>query len=734
MVSRGDDARQEGGAMGGRARTRTVEIILAAAALLAPLIVDVEPVRAAEVCGTSATFTICLTVPDGILSGDVVVTSTVAGDVANLAELRYAWGATADTTTPLFSDFEAPWSFVWPTDRYLDATRSLNVRARRRNSQTFGAPVTLTTTIDNGNDGSVSTSPADWDQVFVARSTPGDPLTGDPVVAAVGDGADGMLRSQTVVDSIAASPASVFLYLGDVYEAGTPTEFENNYGRASFDPAGGAGWGAIASWTRPTLGNHEAKMLPAWLDYWHQRPLYESFVHGGVLFLNLDSECGLVPGGCGVGGPQYTFVQQALASATQSCIVAMWHRPVLSLNDDNVPMRPIWKLLAQGGGDIVLNGHIHAMQQYLPLNGALEAGMPDSHMVELISGAGGHKAATGTDGDARAAWQSNTVPGAVYLTAVGGATGDASALDWAFKDASGAVVTGNRGPGTGRVACGGDDVPPTDPGTPTGSSVAPGTIDLTWTASTDDVATTIAYRLYRDGGTSPIATVSSGSTTTVSYRDSGLEAGTSHGYRVEAFDGINASATTPPSEPIVVMGGSPEIFRDTFSGGLSAWTTVNVTNDGTRGGTAPPSARVQAANARGFAWRPLGAGYGSVCVDAGFNLASIASTPVTLLKLRTATDVAIGGLQATGGRALQIRADVAGSTISTGVALPSGWHTVSVCGATGASGSWTLALDGVPRGSWIVNNGTAPIARLQFGDKGGKTVTFNIDDVLVRQA
>lgn len=709
-------------------------IAVLSAVLLASLLADVQPVRAAQVCGTSATFTICLQIPDGVLSGDVVITSTVVGNSADLVELRYAWGTTTATTAPLFSDFEAPWSFVWPTDRYLDASQVLNVRARRRNSQTFGTPVALTTTIDNGNDVTVPTAPADWDQLFVPRSTSGDPVSGDPVIAAAGDGADGLGRSQAVVDSIGASPASVFLYLGDIYQDGTPAELENSYGRASFDPAGGIGWGAMAAWTRPTLGNHEAPMLSAWRDYWHQRPLYDSFVHGGVLFLNLNSECGLVPGGCGVGSPQYVFVQRALTSATQACVVSMWHRPVLSLNDDNVPMRSIWKLLADGGGDIVLNGHIHAMQQYAPLNGLLEAGKADSHMVELISGAGGHKFATGVDGDARAVWQANNAPGAVYLTAVGGASGDATALDWAFKDVSGATISGTRGPGTGRVACGGDAMPPTDPGKPTGVSGSPGAIDLTWTASADDLATSISYRIYRDGASSPIATVTSGSKTTVSYRDSGLVGGTSHAYEVDAFDGVNASGKSPSSDPIVVAVGSPEIFRDTFSGGLSAWTVVNVTSDASQGGAAPPSARILAANAPGFVWRSLGAGFGSICVDVGFNLASIASTPVTLLKLRTATDAAIGGLQITSGRALQVRADVAGSTISTGVSLPAGWHTVSMCATTGASGSWTLSLDGVPRGSWIANNGTGSIARLQLGDKGTKTVTLNIDDVVVRQA
>jgi hypothetical protein len=489
----------------------------------------------------------------------------------------------------------------------------------------------------------------------------------------------------------------------------------------------------MASWTRSTLGNHEGQHLSAWRDYWHQPPNYDSFVYGGVRFLNLNSECGIVPGGCGAGSPQYTFVQQALAASPQACVVAMWHRPVLSLNEDSAPMRAIWRLLADSGGDLVLNGHIHAMEQYAPLNGSLETGRPDSHMVELISGSGGHKAATGADSDVRAVWQSNPVPGAVYVTAVGGATGQPTALDWEFRDVAGATIVNARGTGAGRVSCGIDQQPPTAPGTPSGTSTTPGTIDLTWQASTDEQATSLVYRVFRDDGATAIGSVTSSSTSTVSFHDSGLAGGSVHTYAVEAFDGANISTRSPSSGPITVMEGSVPIFIDRFDAGLSAWTTVvNVAIDQTQGGASPPSAKIQASGTPGFAWRSLGAAYGSVCVQTGLDLGSISST-VTLLKLRTAADSAVGGLQVTSGRALQVRADVAGSTTATGATLSPGWHTVRLCAAIGTAGSWALTLDGVSVGSWTRNNGTALLSRLQFGDKGTKTVTLNLDDMVVEQ-
>jgi hypothetical protein len=78
---------------------------------------------------------------------------------------------------------------------------------------------------------------------------------------------------------------------------------------------------------------------------------------------------------------------------------------------------------------------------------------------------------------------------------------------------------------------------------------------------------------------------------------------------------------------------------------------------------------------------------------------------------------------------LLVRDDVTGATLSTGVSLGSGWHTLRLCATTGASGSWTLSRDGVSIGSWAANNGTVPIGRIQIGDSAANTYTMHIDDV-----
>jgi hypothetical protein len=55
-----------------------------------------------------------------------------------------------------------------------------------------------------------------------------------------------------------------------------------------------------------------------------------------------------------------------------------------------------------------------------------------------------------------------------------------------------------------------------------------------------------------------------------------------------------------------------------------------------------------------------------------------------------------------------------------------------MCGTVGASGAWSLYLDGSPiLSNWLANTGTTPIGRIQIGDTAAKTWTANWDDVIV---
>ncbi len=84
-----------------------------------------------------------------------------------------------------------------------------------------------------------------------------------------------------------------------------------------------------------------------------------------------------------------------------------------------------------------------------------------------------------------------------------------------------------------------DTQAPTVPTGLNGNAISSSQIDLSWTASTDNVGVT-RYEIQRNG-------VTVGTSTTTSYRDSGLAANTSYSYTVAASDAAgNVSAASNP--------------------------------------------------------------------------------------------------------------------------------------------------------------------------------------------
>ena len=102
-----------------------------------------------------------------------------------------------------------------------------------------------------------------------------------------------------------------------------------------------------------------------------------------------------------------------------------------------------------------------------------------------------------------------------------------------------------------------DTTAPTVPADVTAAARSTTSILVSWTASTDDSGIS-GYRVFRDAGTTPVATVQ-----TTSYTDTGLTASTSYSYTVAAVDAaptpnvsavsaaVSATTQTPPPPPVV---------------------------------------------------------------------------------------------------------------------------------------------------------------------------------------
>ena len=434
------------------ATARPLVPLLIFAALLTSFFVDPGVAEAATTCGTSNGHTLCITVPATTLTGQTPITVT---NNANSGTVIATWIPSGKSGIYLIqrivpSPETGNYSFLWPTQKYLDASGVLRVQA----GSTSSTPVNVPVTLSNGNTTDYTHSPNDWMNYLPSLSWT---ASRDPVVAAVGDGPSGEPAANNLAQSIAASHPDLFLFLGDIYENGTFTESLNHYGQNSMDGGPGTLWGQMGTITQPTIGNHEASKNTAdWQDYFHGRPLYTSFRFGNVLFFDLTSEGPSMS----VGSAQYNYVNNILTSTTNPpppCIVTFFHDPALKKDSINSGILPMWTLLTNNGGDLVLNGHTHRMIAYKPLNDRLQlpsSGAPT--MVQLINGAGGHDTGGAFTSDPRVAWSVGHTPGAIYFTLNGAANGGtATSLSWAYKATNGTTLH------TGTRACGGTSPPPT---------------------------------------------------------------------------------------------------------------------------------------------------------------------------------------------------------------------------------------------------------------------------------
>lgn len=91
-----------------------------------------------------------------------------------------------------------------------------------------------------------------------------------------------------------------------------------------------------------------------------------------------------------------------------------------------------------------------------------------------------------------------------------------------------------------------DTTPPTVPGNLTVTGTTASTITLSWTASQDQGGSGLAgYRIFRDGGIVPI-----GTTTGLTFTDTGRAPNTSYSYTVVAFDNATPPNESNPAGPV----------------------------------------------------------------------------------------------------------------------------------------------------------------------------------------
>ena len=144
----------------------------------------------------------------------------------------------------------------------------------------------------------------------------------------------------------------------------------------------------------------------------------------------------------GAGGVQDQWLTADLASHSNTCTLAYWHRPRFSSLANDPTYDFFWQTLYAGGADVILNGHEHAYERFAPQNPA-GVSDPAGGMREFIVGTGGqgHSPPFGAfppNGEAR----DNSTYGILQLTL------HPSSYDWQFIRESGGGSFTDSGSGT----------------------------------------------------------------------------------------------------------------------------------------------------------------------------------------------------------------------------------------------------------------------------------------------
>ena len=251
---------------------------------------------------------------------------------------------------------------------------------------------------------------------------------------AVGDIGSCNTTSDDQVAALAATMPGTIAMLGDtVYESGTAQEFAD-----CFEPA----WGQLISRIKPAVGNHEylttnAKPYYSYFGAAAGDPTkgYYSYSLGAWHIIALNSNCSRV-GGCSPGSPQEKWLKADLAANSDKCVLAYWHHPRFSSGEhgDNPRMSTIWNDLYLGGADVVLSGHDHDYERFVPMDGN---GNPDSSygVRQFVVGTGGKNHYPITRVEANSEVQNDKTFGLLKLTL------SADGYDWQFVASDGGSFT-----------------------------------------------------------------------------------------------------------------------------------------------------------------------------------------------------------------------------------------------------------------------------------------------------
>ena len=295
-----------------------------------------------------------------------------------------------------------------------------------------------------------------------------------------------------------------------------------------------------------------------------------------------------------VGHQGYTFTQNAIDDARAKgvkWVVVGMHKNCLSMGTKSCEIgTDLMNLLINKRVDLVLQGHDHNYQRGKQLtcaqtnsynascvadDGADGIYTKGAGTIFVVAGMGGQGLYSINTSDSEAGyfakWMGSNINATYGFTKF---TVTDSQIIAQFIRSAGSTFTDaftitNSPPPS-------DTTPPSVPTNLTATGTAYNKVNLSWTASTDNVGVT-GYKIFRNGGATPISTSS-----TNSYSDTSVSAGNTYTYTVSAYDAAgnesaksaSAGATTPCAAPVTTKGVATTSVDLTDAGNYKIWSRI----------------------------------------------------------------------------------------------------------------------------------------------------------------
>jgi len=209
-----------------------------------------------------------------------------------------------------------------------------------------------------------------------------------------GDESTGKIVDSVLAVDSAAKVESVVFTLGDnAYPSGS-SGVDNDFPRC-FSPS----WGTrrIMNVIHPAPGNHDydSGNGAPYFRYFGERAGppgkgYYSYDVVGWHVISLDSELYFEHGSPSEVRAQEDWLRADLTAHRTLCTVAYFHRPLFSsgVHGSTPDVQRLWRILYESGVDLILNGHEHHYERFLPQT---PDGVADSEkgIEQIIAGTGG---------------------------------------------------------------------------------------------------------------------------------------------------------------------------------------------------------------------------------------------------------------------------------------------------------------------------------------------------------